>query len=104
MWGYDGDNSSYSQVDDQKFDKFRTDTAQLRQKMFRLRDELHSLRSAEKPDWDTIANKQKEMVDVRTQMQKKAFEAGIDRPGSGPGCGSGPCGGNGPRHCRGGSR
>ena len=99
MWGYD-DGGVYSQADAEKYQKFQTDIAPLRDKMFQLRDEMFALRNAEKPDWDAIAAKQKEMVDIRTQIQKKAVEAGLSGPGYGPGA----RGGNGPCNCRGLSR
>ncbi len=42
-----------------------------------------ALRTQTTPDWNAIAAKQKEMVDVRTEIQKKATETGIT--GFGPG-------------------
>lgn len=67
----------------QKFAQFQKDILPLRQKMLQLRTELMTLRTQANPDWNAIAAKQKEMVDVRTEIQKKAAEAGIT--GFGPG-------------------
>jgi len=51
--------------------------------MLQLKTELMTLRTQATPDWNAISAKQKEMVDVRTEIQKKAAEAGIT--GFGPG-------------------
>lgn len=67
----------------QKFVQLQKDTLQLRQKMLQLKTDLMTLRAQAAPDWKAIAEKQKEMVDVRTEMQKKAAEAGVS--GFGPG-------------------
>lgn len=67
----------------QKFAKFQKDILPLRQRMLQLKTDLMILRTQTTPDWDAIAAKQKEMVDVRTEIQKKASEAGITEPGTG---------------------
>jgi Spy/CpxP family protein refolding chaperone len=67
----------------QKFAQFQKDVLPLRQKMLQLKAELMGLRTQTTPDWNAIAAKQKEMVDVRTEIQKKAAETGIT--GFGPG-------------------
>lgn len=67
----------------QKVAQFQKDILPLRQKMLQLKTELMALRAQTTPDWNAIAAKQKEMVDVRTEIQKKATEAGIT--------GFGPC-------------
>jgi len=67
----------------QKFAQFQKDILPLRQKMLQLKTELMALRTQTTPDWNAIAAKQKEMVDVRTEIQKKATETGIT--GFGPG-------------------
>lgn len=67
----------------QKYTQFQKDILPLKQKMLQLKTELMTLRTAATPDWNAIAAKQKEMVDVRTDIQKKATEAGIS--GFGPG-------------------
>jgi Spy/CpxP family protein refolding chaperone len=61
----------------QKFAQFQKDVLPLRQKMLQLKTELMGLRTQTTPDWNAIAAKQKEMVDVRTEIQKKAAETGI---------------------------
>lgn len=67
----------------QKFAEFQKNILPLRQKMLQLRTELMTLRTQANPDWNAIAAKQKEMVDVRTEIQKKAAEAGITDFGPG---------------------
>lgn len=76
----------------QKFAQFQQDTLALRQQMMQYKTELMTLRAQQNPDWKAIADKQKQMVDVKTEIQKKRAAAGL--PG-GPGCGCGNCGGGG---------
>ena len=71
----------------QKLAQYEKEIVPLKQKMIQLRADLMVLRTAEKPDWKAIAEKQKAMVDVRIEMQKKAAEAGISGAGMGCGCG-----------------
>jgi hypothetical protein len=56
--------------------------------MLQLRTELMTLHTQTTPDWNAISAKQKEMVDVRTEIQKKASAAGLTGAGFGP-CGAG---------------
>jgi Spy/CpxP family protein refolding chaperone len=74
----------------QKFAAFQQQTLPLREKMAQLRTELVTLRAQANPDWAAIAAKQKEMVDVRVEIQKQAAEAGVAFGG-----GRGRCGGMG---------
>jgi Spy/CpxP family protein refolding chaperone len=74
----------------QKFAKFQSDILPLKQKMLQLRTELMNLRAQTPTDWNAISAKQKEMVDVRTEIQKKAAGSGFGGIGcSGRGYGSG---------------
>lgn len=82
-----GTGAALSPEQAQKQAQFQRDTLALRQKMLQLRTDLMTLRAQTKPDWEAIAAKQREMVDVRTALQKKAYEAGL------AGCGN--CGGMG---------
>ncbi len=68
-----------------KMDQFQKETLPLKQQMMAKRSELMSLRLQSTPDWTAIEKKQKEMVELRTQMQKRAFDAGVF--GLGGGCG-----------------
>lgn len=68
----------------QKFVQFQSDILPLRQKMFELRTEIMILRAQTPTDWNAISAKQKEMVDVRTEIQKRAAESGF----TGVGCGA----------------
>ncbi|MBF0327895.1 MAG: hypothetical protein HQL10_01925 [Nitrospirae bacterium] len=77
----------------QQFAKFQRETLQLRQKMMEVRTELSELRAQTNPDWKAIADKEKQIVDIRTEMQKKAKESGVQGMGQGycgksRGCGS----------------
>ena len=67
----------------QKFAKFQTDILPLKQKMLQLRTELMTLRTQTPTDWNAISAKRKEMVDVRTEIQKRAADSGF-----GGGCGA----------------
>lgn len=73
----------------QKFAQFQKETLPLRQQMLQLKTEMMTLRAQPSPDWKAIAEKQKQMVDVRIEIQKKKAEAGLT--GFGPGL----CGGAG---------
>ncbi len=78
---------------EQKFAKFQTDILPLKQKMLQLRTELMNLRTQTPTDWKAVAAKQKEMVDVRTEIQKRAADSGISGAGYGAcGCGMGRMG------------
>lgn len=68
----------------QKFAKFQNDILPLKQKMLQLRTELMTLRAQTPTDWNAISAKQKEMVDVRTEIQKRATAEGF----TGYGCGA----------------
>jgi Spy/CpxP family protein refolding chaperone len=52
-------------------EKFHSDTAELRKKMMVGRAELAALWKAEKPDEKAIQAKQKDLNDIRGQMQQK---------------------------------
>ena len=76
----------------QKFAKFQSDILPLKQKMLQLRTELMTLRSQTPTDWKAISAKQKEMVDVKIEIQKRAADSGFVGAGYGPcgyGCGDG---------------
>lgn len=75
--------SNFTPEQAQKFAQFQKEILPLRQKMLQLKTELMTLRAQTTPDWNAIAAKQKEMVDIKTEIQKKASEAGI--AGFGPG-------------------
>ena len=72
----------------QKFAKFQSDILPLKQKMLQLRTDLMTLRAQTPTDWNAISAKQKEMVDVRTEIQKRATESGFGGAGCGA-CGNG---------------
>ena len=74
----------------QKFAQFQKEILPLRQQMLQLRTDLMALRAQPSPDWKAIADKQKQMVDVRIEIQKKRAAAGLPAMGRGS-CG-GPCG------------
>jgi hypothetical protein len=56
--------------------------------MHQLMTDVKTLHAQSTPDWKAIAEKQKEMVDIKIEIQKKATAAGF--AGFGPGlCGYG---------------
>ncbi|GAB5046697.1 Spy/CpxP family protein refolding chaperone [Thermodesulfovibrio sp. TK110] len=73
----------YTALDPEKTQRFYNDTASLRQKMLQLRGELAQLYAQPSPDWNAIGKKQQEMVQLRTEMQKKAQEYGLPYYGMG---------------------
>ncbi len=78
-----GTGSAVAPEQAQKFAQFQKDVLPLRQQMLALRTDLMTLRSQSTPDWKAIAEKQKQMVDVRTEIMKKATEAGFKDFGQG---------------------
>jgi len=76
-----GPGSNLTPEQAQKFAAFQKEIVPLRQKMLQLRTDLLALRAQLTPDWKAIAEKQKEMVDIRVEIQKKATEAGFAGPG-----------------------
>jgi Spy/CpxP family protein refolding chaperone len=72
----------------QKVAAFQQSIQPLQQKVFQLRNEIWTLRNQQNPDWNAISSKQKEMVDLRTQIQKLAVDSGV----TGVGYGYGPRG------------
>lgn len=80
--------ASVSPEQAQRFAQFQSETLPLRQKMLQIKSELMTLRVQPTKDWKAIADKQKEMVDVKTEIHKKADAVGIP-------VGRGMCGGPG---------
>lgn len=69
----------------QKFTQFQNEVLPLKQKMIQLRTELRTLRAKTPTDWNAVSAKQKEMVDVRIEIQKKAADSGFAGCGMGRG-------------------
>ncbi len=61
----------------QKYTDFQKQILPLRQKMIELKTDLATLYSQANPDWNAIASKQKEIVDLRIEIQKRAYTAGL---------------------------
>ncbi|HAM50828.1 MAG TPA: hypothetical protein DCP92_09115 [Nitrospiraceae bacterium] len=61
----------------QKFAKFQSDILPLKQKMLQLRTELMNLHTQTPTDLNAILVKQKEMVDVMTEIQNRAADSGF---------------------------
>ena len=76
-------------------EKFFSETTDLRKKMFSKKTELDAVMSGAKPDEKKAAKLSEELFDIRSQMHKKAQEAGLVQAGygcgglgMGMGCGS----------------
>jgi len=82
-------SASYTPEQAQKVDAFQQSVQPLQQRMVQLRSELWTMRSQQSPDWNAINAKQKEMVDLRTQIQKQAVDSGVASYGYGYGNGRG---------------
>lgn len=65
----------------QKNAEFQKQILPLKQKMIALRTDLTALYAQTPPDWNAIAQKQKEMVDLRIAIQKIAADAGFPSVG-----------------------
>lgn len=61
----------------QKYTDFQRQVLPLRQRMIELKTDLATLYSQANPDWNAIASKQKEIVDLRVEIQKRAHAAGL---------------------------
>jgi hypothetical protein len=72
--GYPG---AYTQEQAQNVERFRAESAPLIERMFQLKSELWTLRNEQSPDWNAISAKQREMFDLRMQVQQRAVDAGI---------------------------
>lgn len=83
MMGAGYNKANLTPEEAKKVEQFRKDIAPLREKMFQLRTEMMTLRSQQNPDWNAIGEKQKAMVDLKTQIRQKADEYGV--AGMGPG-------------------
>ena len=81
--------ASYMPEQSQKVSDFRQAIQPLQQRMLQLRSEHWTLRSQPNPDWNAINAKQKEMVDLRTEIQKQAVDSGVAGYGYGYGYGRG---------------
>ncbi|MGO9612626.1 MAG: hypothetical protein ACLPX5_06295 [Dissulfurispiraceae bacterium] len=66
----------------QKFIQFQKDILPLRQQMLKLRTDLMILHLQEPRDWKALADTEKQMVDVRTEIQKRATDAGFPAMGA----------------------
>ena len=60
-----------------KIEKFTAEVQGLREQIIQKRAELMILRTQSNPDWKAIEQKLKEIVELTTQIQKKAHEAGV---------------------------
>jgi peptidoglycan hydrolase CwlO-like protein len=69
----------------QKVEQFQKDIAPLREQISSLRGEIFTLRAQASPDWEMITAKQKEIVEIKTAIQKKAVDAGVAGLGAGYG-------------------
>jgi Spy/CpxP family protein refolding chaperone len=69
----------------QKLQEFQKSVEPLQQQIFQLRNEIRTLRNQQNPDWNAISAKQKEMIDLRTQIQKQAMDSGFAGAGYGTG-------------------
>jgi Spy/CpxP family protein refolding chaperone len=60
-----------------KIEKFTAEVQGLREQIIKKRAELMTLRTQSNPDWKAIEQKFKEIVELTTQIQKKAQEEGV---------------------------
>lgn len=64
-------------VDPEKVQQYCKEVQPLWQKNLQLRGELLTLWSQQNPDWNAIKQKEKEIVEIRVEMRKKAYEMGL---------------------------
>lgn len=75
--GYGGNCAVYGSVASEKAQSFYNDTLSLRQRHLQLRGELMQLYAQPNPDWNAISKIRQEMLKLRTEIQKRAYEYGI---------------------------
>lgn len=80
-----------------KYETFQKDTAAQREKIYKLHQEMWTLRNQQTPNWDAISAKHQEIFTLKTDLMKKAQAAGVagygyGGRGMGKGMGRG-CGG-----------
>jgi hypothetical protein len=93
MWGYDDDGPGYGygmgpgmmygygsagNVSVDKFKQFQKETSGLRDELVLKQVELRSEFAKDKPDTDKIASLRKDIIDLRTKIDKAADKAGLD--------------------------
>jgi len=71
----------------QKAQAFQQEIQPLQQKRFQIRNEIRTLRTQQNPDWNAISAKQREMFELRMQIQQKAIAKGVAGQGYGYGYG-----------------
>ena len=64
-------------VDPQKVQAYCKEVQPLWQKLWQIRKELRELWSKNPPDWSAIEKKEEELVKLRLEMRKKAYEMGL---------------------------
>ena len=64
-------------VDPQKVQAYCKEVQPLWQKMWQIRSELRELWRKNPPDWSAIEKKAEELVKLRLEMRKKAYEMGL---------------------------
>lgn len=70
-------------ADIEKVKEFQKETLPLRDEMVVRRLEIRKELQKETPDRDYVAKIRKEMIDIKTQIQKRADEAGLSQCGKG---------------------
>ncbi len=66
-----------SKINQQKVQAYCKEVYPLWQKMWQIRNELRELWSKNPPDWSAIEKKEEELVKLRLEMRKKAYEMGL---------------------------
>lgn len=88
-----GQDGTVTPEQSQKMLQFQKEIQPLREKMFALKTQMMELRAQVTPDLDVIAAKQKEMIDIRTEIRKKASSSGVSSLMQGKGgCWGDDCG------------
>jgi hypothetical protein len=67
----------FCNADIESVEKFQKDTLPLRDELITKRFEIRKEYNKEKPDSDRIATLEKEIIDIKTKIRKKAEEAGL---------------------------
>ena len=61
----------------QKIEKFKEENKSTIDRIIKLRGEIRSLACTQNPDWNKVIEKQKEIAELRFELEKKAISSGL---------------------------
>jgi Spy/CpxP family protein refolding chaperone len=68
-----------------KYEAFQKDTATQREQIYKLHQEMRTIKTQQTPNWDAFNAKHQELFTLKTELMKKAQAAGVAGYGYGHG-------------------